>query len=134
MGEFSERISGRFQGGRCAFGALSLSSLCCLCSLSVILNEVKNLVIRAIVSLLSADPSTTLRYAQDDKGRGFQRVFRNGGVRLARRLCALSVLKMTPLLYWVVLQCFIAAIKTLKATDWSPLVLAPLRASNPNYF
>ncbi len=39
---------------------------------SVILNEVKNLVIGAIVflpSLLSADPSTTLRSAQDDKER-----------------------------------------------------------------
>ena len=40
QGEFRE-VSERVQGGRSAFGALSL------CALSVILNEVKNLVISA---------------------------------------------------------------------------------------
>ena len=52
--------SGRVQGGRVRLAR-------CLCAISVILNEVKNLVIGAIVTLLSADPSTTLRSAQDDK-------------------------------------------------------------------
>ena len=52
--------------------ATSLTALAMTPRKSVILNEVKNLVIGAIVflpSLLSADPSTTLRSAQDDKER-----------------------------------------------------------------
>ena len=47
----------------------------------VILSVAKNLVIGVIVSLLLPDPSTPLRFAQDDKGEEFSGSFREGGVR-----------------------------------------------------
>ncbi|MBO5019006.1 MAG: hypothetical protein J6C56_09135 [Alistipes sp.] len=69
-----------------------------LCTLPVILNEVKNLVIGAIVSLLFAlaDPSTTLRMTKGGAGsfrevsESFQGGFREGGVRFPRCLSAFS--------------------------------------------
>ena len=48
--------------------------------------------------------------------------------------CSLSVLKMTPSNITLYIAALYYPHKTLKATYWSPLVLAPLRASNPNYF
>ena len=61
----------------------------------VILSIAKNLVIGVIVSLLSSDPSTPLRFAQDDKGNEFsgrvqrvsgriQRGFREDSGRIQR--------------------------------------------------
>ena len=79
----------------------------------VILNAVKNLVIGVIVSLLSSDPSTPLRCAQDDKGEEFsgrvQGGFREGsgregslGALSLTSFCFLSDLSLTSLCLFTV--------------------------------